>query len=259
MIAFPWATLALSTRRSTRGIPGLELKAHPHMLRHACGYALANKGHDTRAIQGWLGHRSITSTAVYTALARNRFKDFWRIDRRGMLRERRRSNGQKNGRRRFNERLQEGRKGRGQALKKGGGEDRQNHQALAQERRNLGGRQAKNRATKLCGWMSISASAERLHRATLWRLAGGRTYSPSSFGIPLRSSSCCRFRARAAICDTVKEGCSSTRIGTVSGCAAHLRSGRTRRCRCRVAQRRNKRSADGAKSFLPSLFIRTTR
>jgi site-specific recombinase XerD len=57
---------------------GLELKAHPHMLRHACGYALANKGHDTRAIQGWLGHRSITSTTVYTALAPNRFKDFWR-------------------------------------------------------------------------------------------------------------------------------------------------------------------------------------
>jgi site-specific recombinase XerD len=57
---------------------GLELKAHPHMLRHACGYTLANKGHDTRAIQGWPGHRSITSTAVYTALAPNRFKDFWR-------------------------------------------------------------------------------------------------------------------------------------------------------------------------------------
>jgi site-specific recombinase XerD len=57
---------------------GLGLKAHPHMLRHACGYALANKGHDTWAIQAWLGHRSITSTAVYTALAPNRFKDFWR-------------------------------------------------------------------------------------------------------------------------------------------------------------------------------------
>jgi site-specific recombinase XerD len=56
----------------------LEIKAHPHMLRHGCGYALANKGHDTRAIQGWLGHRSITSTAIYTALAPNRFKDFWR-------------------------------------------------------------------------------------------------------------------------------------------------------------------------------------
>jgi site-specific recombinase XerD len=52
---------------------GLELKA-----RTCCGNALANKGHDTRAIQGWLGHRSITSTAVYTALAPNWFKDFWR-------------------------------------------------------------------------------------------------------------------------------------------------------------------------------------
>ncbi len=59
-------------------VAGLDLKVHPHMLRHACGYALANNGHDTRAIQGWLGHRSITSTAVYTALAPNRFKDFWR-------------------------------------------------------------------------------------------------------------------------------------------------------------------------------------
>jgi site-specific recombinase XerD len=57
---------------------GLQLKAHPHMLRHACGYALVAKGHDTRAIQQYLGHRSITSTAVYTALVPNRFKDFWR-------------------------------------------------------------------------------------------------------------------------------------------------------------------------------------
>ena len=47
-------------------------------LRHVCGYVLANKGHDTRAVLGWLGHRSITSTSVYTALAPNRFKDFWR-------------------------------------------------------------------------------------------------------------------------------------------------------------------------------------
>ena len=39
----------------TRADPCLELKAHPHMIRHAGGYALANKGHDTRAIQGWLG------------------------------------------------------------------------------------------------------------------------------------------------------------------------------------------------------------
>jgi type 1 fimbriae regulatory protein FimB/type 1 fimbriae regulatory protein FimE len=60
------------------GTAGLTLKAHPHMLRHACGYALANKGHDTRAIPAWLGHRSIASTAIYAALAPNRFKDFWR-------------------------------------------------------------------------------------------------------------------------------------------------------------------------------------
>jgi site-specific recombinase XerD len=75
----PFATggLARMIERAAGGA-GLEIKAHPHMLRHACGYALANKGHDTRAIQGWLGHRSITSTAVYTALAPNRFKDFWR-------------------------------------------------------------------------------------------------------------------------------------------------------------------------------------
>ena len=35
---------------------GLGLKVHPHMLRHACGFALANKGHDTRALQAYLGH-----------------------------------------------------------------------------------------------------------------------------------------------------------------------------------------------------------
>src|SRR5262245_31319359 len=41
---------------------GLGFKAHPHMLRHACGYALANKGHDTRARQAYLGHRNIQHT-----------------------------------------------------------------------------------------------------------------------------------------------------------------------------------------------------
>src|SRR4051794_11540986 len=57
---------------------GLELKAHPHMLRHACGFALANAGHDTRAIQAYLGHRNIQHTVRYTELAPDRFKDFWR-------------------------------------------------------------------------------------------------------------------------------------------------------------------------------------
>jgi integrase len=39
---------------------------HAHMLRHACGYALANAGHDTRRIQDWLGHRLIQHTTRYT-------------------------------------------------------------------------------------------------------------------------------------------------------------------------------------------------
>ena len=51
---------------------------HPHMLRHACGYKLANDGHDTRALQHYLGHRNIQHTVRYTELAADRFKDFWR-------------------------------------------------------------------------------------------------------------------------------------------------------------------------------------
>jgi integrase len=58
---------------------GLKFKAHPHMLRHACGFALANKGHDTRSLQAYLGHRNIQHTVRYTELAPDRFKDFWRI------------------------------------------------------------------------------------------------------------------------------------------------------------------------------------
>ena len=57
---------------------GLGLKAHPHMLRHACGYALANAGHDTWAIQAYLGHRNIQHTVRYTELAPDRFKRFWK-------------------------------------------------------------------------------------------------------------------------------------------------------------------------------------
>jgi site-specific recombinase XerD len=56
----------------------LGLKVHPHMLRHACGYALANRGHDTRALQAYLGHRNIQHTVRYTELSPTRFKDFWR-------------------------------------------------------------------------------------------------------------------------------------------------------------------------------------
>jgi site-specific recombinase XerD len=48
------------------------------MLRHACGYALANRGHDTRSLQAYLGHRNITYTVRYAELAPDRFKHFWR-------------------------------------------------------------------------------------------------------------------------------------------------------------------------------------
>ena len=51
---------------------------HPHMLRHACGYKLANDGHDTRALQHYLGHKNIQHTVRYTELAPDRFKNFWR-------------------------------------------------------------------------------------------------------------------------------------------------------------------------------------
>ena len=56
----------------------LPFPVHPHMLRHACGYKLANDGHDTRAIQHYLGHRNIQNTVRYTQLSAPRFKDFWK-------------------------------------------------------------------------------------------------------------------------------------------------------------------------------------
>ena len=56
----------------------LGFPVHPHMLRHATGYKLANDGHDTRSIQHYLGHRNIQHTVRYTELAPTRFKDFWK-------------------------------------------------------------------------------------------------------------------------------------------------------------------------------------
>lgn len=56
---------------------GFGFLVHPHMLRHACGYKLANDGRDTRAIQHYLGHKNITHTVRYTQLRADRFKGFW--------------------------------------------------------------------------------------------------------------------------------------------------------------------------------------
>jgi site-specific recombinase XerD len=61
-----------------RAVANLPFKARPHMLRHACGFALANRGHDTRALQAYLGHRNIQHTVRYTELSPTRFKNFWR-------------------------------------------------------------------------------------------------------------------------------------------------------------------------------------
>ena len=58
-------------------VAGLEIKVHPHMLRHACGYKLANDGHDTRAA-GLPRTQNIQHTVRYTELAPTRFKNFWR-------------------------------------------------------------------------------------------------------------------------------------------------------------------------------------
>jgi integrase len=65
----PFTTDAVNRLLKTIGKRAkLSLLVHCHMLRHACGYALANRGIDTRAIQDWLGHVSITHTTEYTEL-----------------------------------------------------------------------------------------------------------------------------------------------------------------------------------------------
>jgi type 1 fimbriae regulatory protein FimB/type 1 fimbriae regulatory protein FimE len=65
--------IARAGDRATLGFP-----VHPHMLRHACGFKLANEGHDTRAIQHYLGHRNIQHTVRSTEMAAGRFRTFWR-------------------------------------------------------------------------------------------------------------------------------------------------------------------------------------
>jgi type 1 fimbriae regulatory protein FimB/type 1 fimbriae regulatory protein FimE len=75
----PFSTAGFARMIERAGVEAkLGFKAHPHMLRHACGYALANRGHDTRALQAYLGHKNIQHTVRYTELSPTRFKDFWR-------------------------------------------------------------------------------------------------------------------------------------------------------------------------------------
>ena len=71
----PARTARPGTGTPAKPVPPLPI--HPHMLRHSCGYHLAAKGIDTRAIQQYLGHNNILNTARYTALSPHRFKAFW--------------------------------------------------------------------------------------------------------------------------------------------------------------------------------------
>ncbi|MFZ0927645.1 MAG: tyrosine-type recombinase/integrase [Syntrophobacteraceae bacterium] len=66
------------TIRKYGDLARLELPTHPHQLRHACGFALADQGADTRLIQDYLGHRDIRHTVIYTATNPARFERLWR-------------------------------------------------------------------------------------------------------------------------------------------------------------------------------------
>jgi type 1 fimbriae regulatory protein FimB/type 1 fimbriae regulatory protein FimE len=75
----PWSVAGYQRMVARAGeAAGFGFLVSSHMLRHSCGYKLANDGHDTRAIQHYLGHRSIVSAVRYTALAPDRFKSFWK-------------------------------------------------------------------------------------------------------------------------------------------------------------------------------------
>ena len=75
----PFTTAGFASLVERAGIEAkIGFKVHPHMLRHTTGYALANKGTDTRTLQAYLGHGSIQSTVRYTELSPGRFKNLWR-------------------------------------------------------------------------------------------------------------------------------------------------------------------------------------
>jgi type 1 fimbriae regulatory protein FimB/type 1 fimbriae regulatory protein FimE len=79
MRASPFTTAGWRKLITRLGVEAeFEMPIHPHMLRHACGYKLANDGVDAISLQAYLGHKNIQHTVRYTELAPTRFKDFWR-------------------------------------------------------------------------------------------------------------------------------------------------------------------------------------
>jgi type 1 fimbriae regulatory protein FimB len=85
--ALPWLFLSERGQPLTRQSVNYLIKAaairagvapvHPHMLRHSCGFALADRGHDLRLIQDYLGHRDPKHTVHYTRIAGSRFEGIW--------------------------------------------------------------------------------------------------------------------------------------------------------------------------------------
>jgi type 1 fimbriae regulatory protein FimB/type 1 fimbriae regulatory protein FimE len=76
--AAPFTTAGFRKMVARLGVAaGFDFPVHPHMLRHACGFKLANDV-DTRSLQAYLGHKNIQHTVRYTELAPTRFKNFWR-------------------------------------------------------------------------------------------------------------------------------------------------------------------------------------
>lgn len=74
----PLSTRAIRHMIARAGeLAGISEPVHPHQLRHACGYYLAASGHDTRAIQDYLGHKNIHHTVRYTQMSPQRFESFW--------------------------------------------------------------------------------------------------------------------------------------------------------------------------------------
>lgn len=73
----PMTRQAVNYIVATAGIRAGLVQVHPHMLRHSCGFALANRGYDLRLIQDYLGHRDPRHTAYYTRTAANRFDGLW--------------------------------------------------------------------------------------------------------------------------------------------------------------------------------------
>jgi integrase len=76
--AAPFTTAGFRKMIARLGVAaGFEVPIHPHMLRHACGFQLANLGTDTRTLQAYLGHKNIQHTVRYTELSPTRFKNLW--------------------------------------------------------------------------------------------------------------------------------------------------------------------------------------